>query len=300
VSFLPIGIVLGITPTHRDGKVQLEIDLNDSHIIGEDKTPSGPMPITKSWAFKSSVEVPLGHTLVLWNKAERKLYAIRPNLISGKGDGTPPSERTAEGRIAKKLKSLIFPKVQFSGATLEEALAFLRAKSRILDTSEPNEAKRGVNFILQNASASEAKISLDLKNVPLSDVVKHTADLAGMSYRIEEAGVVFLPRSNDSAAKLAAPVQGKAVELAKKYILPQVQFSKATVEEAVEFLHIKLKSVEGDASNVNLLLKPGGNPTTSITLDLKDVSAYEALRYIAELSNHTLSADDHTIILTPR
>jgi hypothetical protein len=37
-----------------------------------------------------------------------------------------------------------------------------------------------------------------------------------------------------------------------------------------------------------------------ITLDLKNVPVFEALRYIAELSGHTLSADDHSIILTPR
>ncbi len=303
VSYLPIGIVLGITPTHLDGKVQLEIDLNDSHIIGEDKTPSGPMPITKSWAFKSSVEVPLGHTLVLWNKEERKLYAIRPNLISGKGDGTPPSETAAEGRIAKKLKSLIFPNVQFSGATMEEALEFLRVKSRQLDTSEPNEVQRGVNFILQGAAASTAVISLDLKNVPLSQVVKYTADLAGLSYMIKEAGVVFLSHSNDSATNPATPINGKAVELAKKVILPHLQFQSATLDEALESIRHGLQHLfedEEPSAMTNLILKPGGDPKSLITLDLKDVSLWEAVRYIAEQSNHILSADDYAIILTPR
>lgn len=202
--------------------------------------------------------------------------------------------------IWAKLDAIIFPKVQFSGATLDEALAFLKAKSRMLDTSEPNEAKRGVNFILQNASASTALISMDLKNVPLSKVVKYTADLAGLEYRIEENAVIFLSRSKGTTVQPATPVSGKAVELAKKYILPQVQFSKATIEEAVEFLRVYPRDREGAPSPwINFLLKPGGNPNTQITLDLKDVSLWEAVRYIAELSNHTLSADDHTIILTP-
>ena len=174
-------------------------------------------------------------------------------------------------------------------------------RSRQLDTSEPNQAQRGVNFILQGASASTVLISLDLTNVPLSEVVKYTADLAGMSYRVEEAAVVFLPGSKDSAAKSAAPINGKAVELAKKYILPQVQFSGATIEEAVEFLRVYPRDHEGAPSPwINFILKPGGNPKTQLSLNLKDVSTWEALRYIAELSNHTLSADDHTIILTPR
>ncbi|MEQ1748247.1 MAG: hypothetical protein ABL974_02410 [Prosthecobacter sp.] len=212
------------------------------------------------------------------------------------------SEATApKSPIQAKLDSLIFPKVQFSGATMEEALAFLRAKSRLLDASEPNEAKRGVNFILQGASASTALISMDLKNVPLSQVVKYTADLAGLSYRIEETGVIFLPRSDDSAAEPAIPINGKAIELAKKYILPQVNFSAASTEEAVEFLRANHRDrEEAPTPWINLILKPGGNPKTQITLNLKDISLWEAVRYIAELSNHTLSADDHTIILTPR
>jgi hypothetical protein len=303
VSYLPIGIVLGITPTHRDGKLQLDIDINDSHKIGEEKTPSGPMPIVKSWVFQSSAEVPLGHSLVLWNKAERKLYALRPTLVSGKDEGSPKNAMAAEGLIAKKLKGLIFPSVQFSGATLEEALEFLRVKSRQLDTSEPNEARRGVNFILQDGSASTAVISLDVKNVPLSEVVKYTADLAGMSYRVEETGVIFLPRSNDSAAKPASPINGKAIELAKKIILPHLQFQSATIEEVLDSLRNGLQHLfedEEPSARVNLLLKSGGDPKAIISLDLKDVSAYDALRYIAELSGHTLSADDHSIILRPR
>ncbi len=202
--------------------------------------------------------------------------------------------------IQAKLDAIIFPKVQFSEATLEEALAFLRAKSRLLDASEPNEAKRGVNFILQGAPASTALISMDLKNVPLSQVVKYTADLADLEYRIEENAVVFLSRSKDAAVKPATPIQGKAVELAKKHILPQVHFSGATLEEAVEFLRANHRDrEEAPTPWINFILKPGGNPKTQITLDLKDVSLWEAVRYIAELSNHTLSADDHSIILTP-
>jgi hypothetical protein len=202
--------------------------------------------------------------------------------------------------IQVKLDAIIFPKVQFSGATLEEAIEFFRVKSRAFDTSEPEVSKRGVNFILQGGSATEASISMDLKDVPLSDVVKYTADLAGMEYRIEENIVVFLPGSKDSTAKPPAPITGKAVELAKKYKLPQVHYSKATLKEAVEFIRIKVQGREDDSAKLNVIIKPGGNPTTQITLNLKDISAWEALRYIAELSNHTIAADDHSIILTPR
>lgn len=261
----------------------------------------------RSSPFETLEMICRAHGLAL--HLDQDVWHIR--VASGMEPGSPlkesePSKTKSESAAPKspiqaKLGSIIFPKVQFSGATLEEALEFMRVKARQLDTSEPNQAQRGVNFILQGAAASTVLISLDLTNVPLSEVVKYTADLAGMSYRVEEAAVVFLSLSNDSAAKPATPIQGKAVDSARKYILPQVQFSGATLEEAVEFLRVQLSGRDdAQPANINLLLKPGGNPKTQITLDLKDVSLWEAARYIAELSNHTLSADDHTIILTPR
>jgi beta-lactamase regulating signal transducer with metallopeptidase domain len=238
------------------------------------------------------------HGLVL--HLDQDVWQFR--LASGNEAGSLPHEPepSPSSLIQKKLQSIVLPQVQFSGATLLEAIEFFRVKSRMLDTSEPEVSKRGVNFMMQGGSATEASISMDLKDVPLSDVVKYTADLAGMEYRIEENFVVFLPGSKDSTAKPPAPINGKAVELAKKYKLPQVQFSKATLEEAVEFVRIKVQGREDNSAKLNVILKPGGNPKTQITLNLKDISVWEALRYIAELSNHTLSADDHTIILTPR
>lgn len=91
------------------------------------------------------------------------------------------------------------------------------------------------------------------------------------------------------------------MEIAKKYILPQVKFWAASTEEAVEFLRLRVQGRDdAQKADINLILKPGSNAKTQITLDLKEVSLWEAVRYIAELSNHTLSADDYSIILTPR
>lgn len=201
--------------------------------------------------------------------------------------------------LHSKLQSIILPQVQFSGATLEDAIEFFRVKSRALDTSEPEVSKRGVNIVLKDNFGGT--ISLDLKNVPLMEALKYTTSLAGLDYQIEGNAVILHKTSSSSTAKPEPTAQGKAVELAKKYILPQVQFSGASLEEAVEFLRLRVQGRDdAQPANINLILKPGGNPKTQISLDLKDVPLWEALRYIAELSNHTLSADDHSIILTPR
>ena len=63
---------------------------------------------------------------------------------------------------------------------------------------------------------------------------------------------------------------------------------------------MKSRNLDPAGQGLNLVVNPGGDPQLKITLDLKNVPLFEALRYIAELSGHTLSADDHSIILTPR
>ncbi len=222
-------------------------------------------------------------------------------LASGNEAGSLPhkSEPSPSSLIQKKLQTIVLPQVQFSEATLEEAIEFFRVKSRALDTSEPEVSKRGVNIVLKDGFVGT--INLDLKQVPLVEALKYTASLAGLELQIGDNAVILHKASDNKAAKSELTSQGKAVENAKKYKLPQVHYSKATLEEAVEFLRANYRDrEEAPTPWINLILKPGGNPKTQITLNLKDVSLWEAVRYIAELSNHSVSADDHSIILTPR
>ncbi|MDB6119946.1 MAG: type and secretion system protein, partial [Verrucomicrobiaceae bacterium] len=69
--------------------------------------------------------------------------------------------------LIQKMKTIRFPQVTFAGATIEEAVEYLRVKSRDLDnTADPTQ--RGVNIILKAGDApSTAQISLDLKDVPM-------------------------------------------------------------------------------------------------------------------------------------
>ncbi|MEI6398731.1 MAG: tetratricopeptide repeat protein, partial [Pseudomonadota bacterium] len=91
----------------------------------------------------------------------------------------------------EKMQRINFPTVQFQGASIEEAIEFLRIKSRDLDTFERDPAKRGVNIILKPGQApSTASISLDLHDVPMVDALKYITELAGMKYKVEPYAVL--------------------------------------------------------------------------------------------------------------
>ncbi|WP_265592819.1 hypothetical protein [Verrucomicrobium sp. BvORR034] len=99
--------------------------------------------------------------------------------------------------FTNKLDRIIIPRVQFQGASIEEALEFLRIKSRDFDTVERDPSRKGINLIAKHGSTpSTAQISLDLKDVPMSEALRYVTELAGMKYKIEPFAVVVVPLSD--------------------------------------------------------------------------------------------------------
>jgi len=106
--------------------------------------------------------------------------------------------------LMQKMDRIIFPSVLFENAKVEEAIEFLRLKSSILDTTESDPSRKGVNLILRNADApSNATINLDLKNVPLSEALRYVCDLAQMKYKAEAYGVVVVPIMDNNTELLS-------------------------------------------------------------------------------------------------
>lgn len=200
--------------------------------------------------------------------------------------------------IETKLRNIILPRVQFSGASIEEAVEYLRAKSRELDTLD----KTGVQIIIRPGGTKPGLISLDLTNVPLIEALRYCTELAGLTYKIEPYAVTIGTSTAEAPAKLEMTAKSDAkttvTTQANKIILPSVEFRDATLVEAIEFIRAKSRDFDPDKKGVNILLKGDGG-TFKITLSLIDVPVPEALHYCAELSNYKLSADENSFVLTP-
>ena len=94
----------------------------------------------------------------------------------------------------EKMKTIRFPNVTFAGASIEEAVEFLRMKSRDLDESERDPNRKGVNIILKaGETPSTAAITLDLKDVPMEEALRYVTELAGMKFKVEPHAVLVVP-----------------------------------------------------------------------------------------------------------
>lgn len=112
--------------------------------------------------------------------------------------GTPveSAQATARDQIAQKLRTLVVPKVQFTDATLDEVMDYLRLTSRNIDPTG-----RGVDFIINlEAEARNRKLSLNLNNLPLEELVRYVTQNAGATYRIEPNAVVIASLTEHSTA----------------------------------------------------------------------------------------------------
>lgn len=127
-----------------------------------------------------------------WEDAVPAVLVVTNTTVYGSG-------ASVGAYYAEKMSRIIFPQVQFQGATVEEAVEFLRIKSRDYDTMTTDPAKKGVNLIIKpGAAPSTALISLDLKDVPMSEALKYITELGQMKYKIEAFAVVVVPLSEMS------------------------------------------------------------------------------------------------------
>lgn len=106
------------------------------------------------------------------------------------------SAQSGRETITQKLRTLIFPTVDFAGATLEEVAELLRVRSRDLDPEG-----KGVNFILNLPPEARGRpISLNLNSVPMEEVLRYVSEMCGVTYKVEEHAVTFISLSDRNSA----------------------------------------------------------------------------------------------------
>lgn len=113
--------------------------------------------------------------------------------------------RTPQEQKIDKLEAIIVPRLEFTDTPLEDAIEFLKQKSAELDAIEPDASRKGLDIKIQNlskltedSSANSPRITLSLTDVPLSEAIRYTSELAGMKYKVDDSGVTIVPRTEST------------------------------------------------------------------------------------------------------
>jgi hypothetical protein len=105
----------------------------------------------------------------------------------------PPSPATTNTQGAdtsqKFARNLILPSIDFKDVSLEEAIDFLRLRSRELSAGQP--ASSVPNFIVMDPQKKAQPITLQLKNIPLEQACNRIGEMAGLRVKYDQAAIVF-------------------------------------------------------------------------------------------------------------
>ncbi len=141
------------------------------------------------------------------------------------GPGNVMDDRLTSGSalIMEKLRSIIIPVIEFEDTSVEEAVDFLRTRSRELDTTVTNPADKGINFVVRKPQAGAAAPAADaagleaaagglavtadpgalrvkelrLTNVPVATALKYICDSTKLKYKVDDFAVTLVPSSED-------------------------------------------------------------------------------------------------------
>lgn len=144
-------------------------------------------------------------------------WELRVRPMTAMPDDLEPGGATGTGRmlLSNKLERIILPVVDFDGVNIREALDFLRQQSVERDTFELDPANRGINFVLEiGGPESESargilatEINLQLKNVPLSQVLKYINEITRTVYSPQDWAVAIRPAGADSSDMITRTYQ---------------------------------------------------------------------------------------------
>ena len=96
--------------------------------------------------------------------------------------------------INRKLDELIVPRINFTDATVREAIEYLRQRSEALDTGAMDAADRGVNIVLKlDQAAASQTVTIDLANLPLREALTYITNLANLKFKVEPFAVLIVP-----------------------------------------------------------------------------------------------------------
>lgn len=104
--------------------------------------------------------------------------------------------------LEQRLKKVVLPEIAFVDASLQEVLDYLVGR-----TQELTKGEIIVNFIFLGTpeQRDSVRINLNLRNTPLTEVIKYLAMMGGFSLKYEPHAVVIQAGSTVAPAPVAAP-----------------------------------------------------------------------------------------------
>jgi general secretion pathway protein D len=178
--------------------------------------------VTKSDYYRSAYDQTRAELLMQVDKTW-ELAVSRDAPIAGNTGTIDPRLTSGSALLMEKLRSIIIPVIEFEDTSVEEAIDFLRNRTRELDTTTNNPADKGINFVVRKPQPGSAAPAADaagldaaagglavvadpgavrvkelrLTNVPVATALKYICDSTKLKYKVDDYAVTLVPASED-------------------------------------------------------------------------------------------------------
>jgi hypothetical protein len=200
--------------------------------------------------------------------------------------------------IGSKYKSVIIPIVEFKDATVQSCFEYLKTQ-----TAAVTQGKTQINFVYNlPEDMKQKRISMRLKSVPLATAIDYMTQLAGAEKRLEKYAVVIA-----EPGRASGPLETEASEVRQARAslralkLTSVEFKDLPVAQAFDQLREFATRDSGGTEQPNIIvaLSDADKASKKISMDLKDIPFFEALRLICENQDLQWKAGSYAITVSP-
>jgi type II secretory pathway component HofQ len=87
---------------------------------------------------------------------------------------------------------------------------------------------------------------------------------------------------------------------ASEIVIPKVDFDETELRQAIDDIAAASRQVDPRKKGLNILLGPGVDPSTRVTLQLQNVPVANVLKYVAEFARLDSRTDGNAIVLLKR
>ncbi|MCB1230434.1 MAG: hypothetical protein KDN19_09220 [Verrucomicrobiae bacterium] len=254
-----------------------------------------------------SKPVTLSLSRVPWSEAMRYTCELTGTTWQKEGNviavGAPAAVKTLQRQRTKiatgpgsennqrRLDQMKISHVAFKESSLEEVADYLRLMGRELTSKDPNALPFNV-MIKENIAKPVAtrKVSVDLAEIPMSELLHYVTGLVNCRYRIDARAVV-IGESEDLARPPGGPVNPRGpifAQLAAKRIQAIDIPAGTTVGEFLEAVRTL-----GGVNGISLT----DDAVASSRLAMQDVTVLELIRYFNEASGTAFRLDRNAFVI---
>ena len=203
-------------------------------------------------------------TSALAQKQERKL-TVHPD--------------TAVAKTAYLIPDVSFPSLKFLDKTLEGALVQISK-----EIAELPQGRNGLRVATDPAVAGR-QITMEIRDVKLESLLRIFAQATNSHIINDGNGIVF----KDGPAVAPAPAVSHSAlrKLALGILFDALEFEEATVADMVDEIMRKIRQAKFPGQPIDIILQ--FPPSTKYSLSLKNVTAWDAVAKVAEISGMSIT-----------